>query len=77
MPHAIKDEICPECGSIGSLCSHPEYDEDSCPDRREDCDVPCPHIITCPICKGKGLVSLAVVSKHAAKTASIKWGSGS
>lgn len=74
MPRAIRDEICPECGGMHTLCSHPDYDGDSCPDRRDDCDSPCPHIVICPTCRGIGLVSLAVVSKHAKKQAAIRWG---
>ena len=70
----MKDEICPECGSSGRLCSHPDYDGDSCPDNLESCDIPCTHLIQCPTCKGEGLVSLAVLSRHCKKTAGIIWG---
>lgn len=69
-----RDELCPECGAIGTLCSHSDYDGDSCPDKREDCDVPCPHIMTCPTCKGEGMVTFAVMERHARKMAAITWG---
>ena len=70
----MKDEICPECGGMNTLCSHPDYDGDSCPERRDDCDESCPHIVTCPICKGEGLVTLETVSRCAERMSKIIWG---
>ena len=74
MTKVPKDEICPQCGGLETLCSHPEYDGDHCPERKDCCDRPCKYILDCPTCKGEGLVTFAQMNRYVLKQSKITWG---
>jgi len=74
MSKVPRDEICPKCEGFGHLCNNPDWDEDHCPEGREECDGECKSMITCSYCKGEGMVTFAKMERHVRRMSKITWG---